>query len=583
MLFSFIFRCYKESNSFTGYLELIRQFCAVLLTCTMLFLLNVIGIFKAPISVLIMFGILTFLLTYSTRAACFFIQKVKTGANPINNKKTSRVLIVGMDSDAPSLIKFIKECSKEDITPVAYVDDTKDKNNIINIGVNEVGTSNDIDKIVKDNDIDRIIIACPSSDCNAIRKMYQKCIFPNVQVKLLLKSNAVNDLEEEDESLNYIIKDIGIEDMLFYNRVSTTSSEVKDYISGKTVLVTGGAGSIGSELCRQALDNKCKRLIIFDFSENDLFELNEEFKKKYSEERFELVLGSVRDKICVDEIFKKFKPDIVFHAAAHKHVPMIELNPIEAVKNNIVGTMNIIDSCKKYKVSKFILISTDKAVNPTSIMGASKRVAELIVKAENGSSYTEMASVRFGNVLGSQGSVVPLFEKQIAAGGPVTITDPEMVRFFMSIPEAVSLVQTAAVAAKGGETFVLDMGSPIKIYDLACDLIRLHGFEPHEDIDIVYTGLRPGEKLFEELSLENETIDITSNSKIFVMRSEEVNQIALYNNINNILKNIKQEQDLNKIRKLIFDTIELNNLNIEADVENISISAINSYNTQNTK
>lgn len=554
-LFSISFKCYKKVWKFSGYHEIARQAAVSLLTCTVLFLLKIIGLYNISISVIILFGIFIFLLTTATRVSSIFINKTKNGSC-FNKNNVTNVLVVGAGKSGALLIKQIKEYNNNDFSVLACVDDDPKKKNKNIFGVKVCGTCNDIKRTVRKNRINLIIIALPTADTKTIRKIYQKCVITDVNVKILKRnSNIEQIMNEEDFEIGSVLKEVCIEDLLFRDRIDSAPKEVKEYLHGKTVLVTGGAGSIGSELCRQALDNKCKKLIIFDISENGLFELNEEFKKKYSEERYELVLGSIRDKDCIDNIFSKYRPKLVFHAAAHKHVPMVELNPFEAVKNNIIGTMNVIDISKKYKVEKFILISTDKAVNPTSVMGASKRVAELIVKVEN-SPKTEMASVRFGNVLGSQGSVVPLFNKQIAQGGPVTITDPEMVRFFMTIPEAVSLVQTAAAFAKGGETFVLDMGMPIKIYDLACDLIRLSGHQPNEEIDIVYTGLRPGEKLFEELSLDSESIDVTSNSKIFVMRSNEINQIELYRNINSIIEYTKNGQDPDVIHKLIFNTIK---------------------------
>lgn len=573
-LFSISFKCYKKVWKFSGYHEIARQAAVSLLTCTVIFLLKIIGLYNISVSVIILFGIFVFLLTTATRVSSVFINKTKNGSC-FNKSNVTNVLVVGAGKSGALLIKQIKEYNNNDFSVLACVDDDPKKKNKNIFGVKVCGTCNDIKKTVRKNRINLIIIALPTADTKTIRKIYHKCVIPDVSVKILKRnSNIEQIMNEEDFEIGSVLKEVCIEDLLFRDRIDSAPKEVKEYLHGKTVLVTGGAGSIGSELCRQALDNKCKKLIIFDISENGLFELNEEFKKKYSEERYELVLGSIRDKDCLDNIFSKYRPKLVFHAAAHKHVPMVELNPFEAVKNNIIGTMNVIDISKKYKVEKFILISTDKAVNPTSVMGASKRVAELIVKVEN-SPKTEMASVRFGNVLGSQGSVVPLFNKQIAQGGPVTITDPEMVRFFMTIPEAVSLVQTAAAFAKGGETFVLDMGRPIKIYDLACDLIRLSGYQPNEEIDIVYTGLRPGEKLFEELSLDSESIDVTSHSKIFVMRSNEINQIELYRNINSIIEYTKNGQDPDVIHKLIFNTIKEGKSPVEAQEVEFTAESFN--------
>ncbi|MEG0457391.1 MAG: UDP-N-acetylglucosamine 4,6-dehydratase family protein, partial [Oscillospiraceae bacterium] len=284
----------------------------------------------------------------------------------------------------------------------------------------------------------------------------------------------------------------------------------------KTVFVTGGAGSIGSEICRQVLQFGCKKLVLIDIHENGLFDMGNELGKKFDNSRFETILGSVRDRERLRELFDKYKPEIVFHAAAHKHVPMMEINPKEAIKNNVFGTINTAQEAIFAGCEKFILISTDKAVNPTNIMGASKRIAEMVIQMFDGVSKTELAAVRFGNVLGSNGSVVPFFLKQIEQGGPVTVTHPEMKRYFMTIPETVQLVLEAGAMANGGEIFVLDMGQPVKIYDLACDLIKFSGLRPNKDIKIVFTGLRPGEKLFEEISLAEEDTTKTPNHKIFI-------------------------------------------------------------------
>ena len=287
---------------------------------------------------------------------------------------------------------------------------------------------------------------------------------------------------------------------------------------GKTVLVTGGAGSIGSEICNQVLKYGADKLIIFDICENSLFKIDNKLRAIYDRDRYETVLGSIRDTDRLELVFEKYRPQVVFHAAAHKHVPMMEYNPCEAIKNNVFGTLNTAKTASKFGVQKFILISTDKAVNPTNIMGASKRIAEMLIQMEDRHSDTSFAAVRFGNVLGSEGSVVPLFLEQIKRGGPVKVTHPEMKRYFMTIPEAVQLVLEAGAMAKGGEIFVLDMGEPILISDLAADLIRLSGQVPNKDIDIIYTGLRPGEKLFEELSLSEEEVSKTDNNKIYVCK-----------------------------------------------------------------
>ncbi len=325
---------------------------------------------------------------------------------------------------------------------------------------------------------------------------------------------------------------------------------VRQLIEGKTVMVTGGAGSIGSEICRQVLTWGCGHLVVFDFHENGLFDIGNELAAKYPATQYSLVLGSIRDERRLDEVFAHYKPEFVFHAAAHKHVPMMEWNPLEAVKNNVFGTWNVARKADAYGVRKMILISTDKAVNPTNIMGATKRCAELVMQMMNRQSDTEFAAVRFGNVLGSNGSVVPFFKKQIAAGGPVTVTHRDITRYFMTIPEACQLVLQAGAMAKGGELFVLDMGTPVRIYDLAVALIQLSGLEPEKDIPIHFTGLRPGEKMFEELRITGEDMTRTANNKIFVMAQEEQNILRTVKHLEHLQKALAAE-----VRDEVFATV----------------------------
>ena len=307
-----------------------------------------------------------------------------------------------------------------------------------------------------------------------------------------------------------------IEDLLGREPIDTQVESIMGYVSGKVVLVTGGGGSIGSELCRQIARHEPKQLIIFDIYENNAYDIQQELKRDYPELNLVVLIGSVRNTHRINGVFEKYRPQIVYHAAAHKHVPLMEDSPNEAIKNNVMGTYKTAQAADKYGVSRFVLISTDKAVNPTNIMGASKRLCEMVIQMMNNRSKTEFVAVRFGNVLGSNGSVIPLFKKQIEEGGPVTVTHPDIIRYFMTIPEAVSLVLQAGARAKGGEIFVLDMGKPVKILDLALNLIRLSGLKPYEDIDIVFTGLRPGEKLYEELLMDEEGLQSTDNELIHI-------------------------------------------------------------------
>ena len=343
---------------------------------------------------------------------------------------------------------------------------------------------------------------------------------------------------------SYVFSTVEIEDLLGRDPIKLDNRNIGQLIKDKVVLVTGGGGSIGSELCRQIVKFHPKTLVIVDIYENNLYDIELELKDKYRDIEIDAVIASVRDKKRLKEVFTEYKPYLVFHAAAHKHVPLMENNPLEAIKNNVFGTYNVVNACDEFEVKKFILISTDKAVNPTNIMGATKRMCEMIVQAKNKVSKTEYAAVRFGNVLGSNGSVVPLFKKQIASGGPVTVTHKEITRFFMTIPEAVALVLQAMTYAKGGEIFVLDMGEPVKIYDLAESLIRLSGLVPNQDIKIEVTGLRPGEKLYEEILMDEEGLEKTSHDKIYVAAPMDITMDDINKKIN-MFSNLLEKQDVN--------------------------------------
>lgn len=365
------------------------------------------------------------------------------------------------------------------------------------------------------------------------RNIIEICQTTGVKTRVL---PSTEEIIEKQGAMNSL-RDVEIEDLLGRDAVKLDNKNINSLIKEKTVLVTGGGGSIGSELCRQIIKYNPKKLIILDIYENNLYDIELELKSNYPKSKIEAIVGSVRDKKRLENVFEEFKPELIFHAAAHKHVPLMEDNPLEAVKNNVFGTYNVVNCADKYNAERFVLISTDKAVNPTNIMGASKRVCEMIIQAKNKVSKTEYAAVRFGNVLGSNGSVIPLFKKQIANGGPVTVTHKDITRFFMTIPEAVALILQAMTYAKGGEIFVLDMGEPVKIYDLALSLIKLSGYEPEVDIPIKVTGLRPGEKLYEELLMEEEGLTATKHNKIFVSK-------PMYMEIDEL------EKELEKLEKL---------------------------------
>lgn len=433
----------------------------------------------------------------------------------LNSKGVSdltKVLIIGAGSAAASMIKEIRENPETGKAVVAVIDDDPSKIGTRIVGKKIIGNRSVIAKTVEKYNIDEIIIAIPTAKKKEIQGIVNECNKSNCKVQIL---PAFIDLIDGKVSISKL-RDVEIEDLLGRDSVSVNLKEISGYIDGKIIMVTGGGGSIGSELCRQIAKFKPRKLIALDIYENTLYELANEMKALHPDLAFEPVIASVRNKKRLDEVFGRYKPHVVFHAAAHKHVPLMEANPKEAVWNNIIGTKNIIDLSHDHVVEKFVLISTDKAVNPTNVMGASKRVAEMLMQEKSYKSQTRFSAVRFGNVLGSNGSVLPLFRQQIEMGGPVTVTHEDVTRYFMTIPEAVQLVIQAGAMAEGGEIFILDMGDAIKIMDLAENVIRLSGYIPYVDIDIVITGLRPGEKLYEELLLDEEGIKKTSHNSIYV-------------------------------------------------------------------
>lgn len=428
------------------------------------------------------------------------------------SNKVKNLLIIGAGMGAREIIIAIQNSMKDKYNIVGIIDDDISKLNRYILGVKVLGKRYDIPKIVKENDVDIIFFAINKIDAISRRKILEICQETGVKTRVLPTTEEVINKQGAMNSL----RDVQIEDLLGREPVQLDNKNIQSLIKEKTVLVTGGGGSIGSELCRQIIKYNPEKLVILDIYENNLYDIEIELKSEYPKGQIEAVIASVRDKARLKEVFGEFKPSLVFHAAAHKHVPLMENNPLEAIKNNIFGTYNVVNCADEYGVEKFVLISTDKAVNPTNVMGASKRLCEMIVQAKNKVSKTDYVAVRFGNVLGSNGSVIPLFKKQIEKGGPVTVTHKEITRFFMTIPEAVQLILQAVTYAKGGEIFVLDMGEPVKIYDLAVSLIKLLGYEPNVDIPIQITGLRPGEKLYEEILMEEEGLQATKHNKIFI-------------------------------------------------------------------
>ena len=539
---------YNSLWSYMGFDEMFRQLGAACVSTLVLFIIKLMGAVPISGSMIVIYCILVFLFTTAVRGAARFRRWCDVRWE-IHTGKSLPAVVVGAGNAGSVVIRRLQDSPMEGFYPVALVDDDPIKIGRRISGIPVDGPIDHIEKICEKYGAKQIVIAIPTATEEQLNRIHSICATTKLPVKLF---QNVNDIEEYFRGNRKALRDISIEDLLFRDMVRPDMTPIYEFLKGKCVLVTGGVGSIGSEICRQVLEHGCGHLVIFDIHENGLFSINEELKEKYSLDRYSLCVGSVRDKKRLSELMEEFHPDIVFHAAAHKHVPMMELNPMEAIKNNVFGTQYVLEACVTYGVKRFILISTDKAVNPTNIMGATKRMAELLVQSMNGQGGCEMAAVRFGNVLGSNGSVVPTFRKQIEAGGPVTVTDKEMRRYFMTIPEAVSLVLSAGTLAKGGEVFVLDMGKPIKIYDLACSMIRLAGCEPEKDIPIKIIGLRPGEKLFEEIALDNEIVDRTSHDKIFVLRNHDT---ALCLPMDE-LKTCLESQKVQAARDLVFNTIK---------------------------
>ena len=442
----------------------------------------------------------------------------------IDREKSKKTLIIGAGSAGTMILREIQTTNKLNIEAVGFIDDDPNKLNTYLLGVKVLGNTENIEKIAESTGAALIIIAIPTANGQTIKRITENCINTKCEVKTL---PGIYQLIDGQVSVSRL-RNVDVNDLLGREPVQDSIAEVMDYIEDQVVLVTGGGGSIGSELCRQIAKHNPKQLIILDIYENNAYDIEQELKRTLPNLNLLTLIASVRDSVKMDNVFKTYRPDIVFHAAAHKHVPLMETSPNEAVKNNILGTYKVVKCADKYNVKKFVQISTDKAVNPTNIMGATKRVCEMIIQAYAKRSKTCFVAVRFGNVLGSNGSVIPLFKRQILEGGPVTVTHPDIIRYFMTIPEAVSLVLQAGAHANGGEIFVLDMGEQVKIYDLAVNLIKLSGLEPHKDIEIKITGLRPGEKLYEERLMAEEGLTKTANDKISIGKPIDFDENKLF-------------------------------------------------------
>lgn len=504
-----ILKLYNSLWEFASVSELVR----ITLGCFFSAVFYMVGMFMlhltVPRSFPAIYMLILCLLCGALRLSYRCVRRTRAGLRSEGEKRT--MLIGGGQAGAIALREF-QTSPRSENKVVCIIDDAPNKVGSYLGGVKIVGGRSAIARMAEKYDIDEIILAIPSASRQEKLQILNYCHNTSCTLRTLPGICQLANGEVRIEQ----IREVDIEDLLGRETVKIDLDEVAAYITGKTVLVTGGGGSIGSELCRQAAAQRPKRLIIFDIYENNAYDIQMELRRTHPELDLVVLIGSVRDRERVMQVFDRYRPDLVCHAAAHKHVPLMETSPFEAIKNNVFGTYNVAQAADHFGTQRFILISTDKAVNPTNVMGASKRLCEMIVQMINDRSATEYVAVRFGNVLGSAGSVIPLFRKQIRSGGPVTVTDKRVIRYFMTIPEAVQLIFQAGAYARGGEIFVLDMGEPVRIDDLARNMIRLSGFEPDVDIPIVYTGLRPGEKLYEELLLSGEGMQKTKNDLIYI-------------------------------------------------------------------
>lgn len=542
-----LFRLYNSLWRYASLGEVLNIAVACVLSAVVHFL-TVFGTYRRlPRSYFVIYLLLLFIMTLGVRFSYRIIRLLYN--ENVHGVGMRNTMVIGAGESGNIVINELKMSKKLDSNICCIIDDNKSKHNTFINGVKVIGGRERILDAAKYFSINEIVVAMPSAPKKDIKEILELCQQTGAELKILPGVYQFVNGEAAVEKL----RPVQIEDLLGREPVKTNLESITGYVKNKVVLVTGGGGSIGSELCRQLAANQPKMLIIFDVYENNAYEIQQELRAKYPHMHLEVLIGSVRNTSRVDKIFEQYRPDIVYHAAAHKHVPLMEDSPNEAVKNNVFGTYKTALAADKYGAKKFVLISTDKAVNPTNIMGASKRICEMIVQGLNRQSSTDFVAVRFGNVLGSNGSVIPLFKKQIEAGGPVTVTDKNIIRYFMTIPEAVSLVLQAGAFAKGGEIFVLDMGEPVKIDDLARNLIKLSGYVPDEDIKIVYTGLRPGEKLYEEILMDEEGLRETENALIHIGKPIEFDEAAFFDRLERLYEEVYNE--VPNIKEIISDLV----------------------------
>lgn len=515
----YLFALYQRLWRYASVPELLSIVSAVTVSSCITALYMLVAGANLPRSIHVISWLLVILLVGSSRLFIRIVHVVRQR----QNEQLTNTIIVGAGDAGTIIAREILQRYYDTKNLIGFIDDDLFKHHQRLLGVRVLGSCKDVERITVENKVNEIIIAIPSLGGAQLRKIIRSCNQTGCAVKVV---PGIYELLDGKVNMQQL-RDVDLEDLLRREPVKLDLEQIAGFLAGKRVLITGAGGSIGSELCRQVAKLGPKQMILLGKGENSIYEIDRELRETYTDFTIEPIIADIRDESRINSIFDSFKPQVVFHAAAHKHVPLMEVQPEEAVRNNIFGTKNVAEAACRVNSEIFIMISTDKAVNPTSVMGATKRVAELIIQTMNGKSKTKFAAVRFGNVLGSRGSVIPLFKKQIAKGGPITITHPDMTRYFMTIPEATQLVLQAGSMANGGEVFILDMGEPVKIIDMAKDLIELSGLVPDEDIKIKFTGLRPGEKLFEELLTAEEGTNSTRHEKIYVANLKQVDEEKL--------------------------------------------------------
>ena len=556
LIIFYIFRLYNSVWRYASDTELINIMIAIVICSAMQPVIFWLLDERVPVSYPFFYGFFMMIFTGGVRFSYRILRMLQNRRlSHYKNKSRTNCMIIGAGAAGNAILKEIESSNYLSMHVVCAIDDHPGCHGKYLRGVPIVGGRDKIQECVDKYAVDEIIIAIPSASRATLKPILEICKETGCRMRILPGMYQIINGEVNVSKL----REVQIEDLLGRDPIEVNVDEIIGYVNNKVILVTGAGGSIGSELCRQIAQHGPRKLILLDIYENGVYEVQQEIRQKYPQLDMEVLIGSVRNTARVDEIFKHYRPDIVYHAAAHKHVPLMEDSPNEAIKNNVFGTWKVANAADRYGCKRFVLISTDKAVNPTNIMGASKRICEMIIQDRNRKSATEYVAVRFGNVLGSNGSVVPLFKKQIEHGGPVTVTHPDIIRYFMTIPEAVSLVLQAGAYAKGGEIFVLDMGEPMKIVDLAKNLIKLSGYRVDEDIKIEFTGLRPGEKMYEELLMNEEGLTETANKMIYIGKPIEFDDSQFERQLEKLQQaSMDEDGDIREVVKEIVPTYHYN-------------------------